>query len=208
MNQRSTLTTFSALVAATLIGAVVAATFLVPATATHTPANKLAAYGSTIDVTEPGEEIELLGGSMKTSGATDLVLTLSFECSIITEVVTVGNDVSEAHAKIVAWLEIDGVPVGVTGDDSDGQVTFCDRQHRQTTTLFDDENATIDTYLATKSAHSFTWLALNLGSGEHEITAHALLTETTSDDDAFADAVIGKRTLIAEPTKLANDVTI
>lgn len=204
----SKLSFLSALVAATLVGGVVAATLLAPATATHQPADKLAAFGNTFEITEPGEEVTLLTGTMRTSNPTDLVLSLSFECSIITEVVTVGNDVSEAHAKILAWIEIDGVPVGVTGSDTDGQVTFCDRQHRQTTTQFDDDDATIDTYLATKSAHSFNWIALNLGSGVHTITAHALLTETTSDDDAFADAVIGKRTLVAEPTKLANDVTL
>lgn len=208
MHTRPGLTYLTALLAAALVGGVVASTFLTPAVATHTPANKLAAFGSAISITEPGDDITLLAGTIKTSGPTDLVLTLSFECSIITQVVTVGDDVSEAHAKIVGWLEIDGIPVGVSSADPDGQVTFCDRQHRQTTSLFDDDDATIETYLATKSAHSFSWVALNLGSGVHTITAHALLTETTSDDDALADGVIGKRTLIAEPTKLANDVTL
>lgn len=204
---KSPLQILTALTAAGLVGAVVAATFLAPAMATHSPANKLSVTGATIEITEPGEVADILVGSMKTSGPTDVIVSLSLECSILTTVTTVGNDVSEAQGKIVAWVEIDGVPVGVNAGDN-GEVVMCDRTHRQTTSLFDDDDATIESYQATRSAHSFNWVGLNLGSGEHTIVAKALLTEVTSDDDAFADAVIGKRTLVVEPTKLANDITV
>lgn len=207
MTPRSGMTYLTALLAASLVGGVVAATFLTPATATHAPADKLAAFGSNIEIGEPGELLTLASGTMRTSGPTDLVFSLSLECSIITKVVTVGDDVSEAQAKIVVWVEVDDQPVGVISGD-DGKVTFCDRTHRQTTDLFDDEDATIETYLATKSAHAFHWVALNVGSGLHKVEVHAELTEITNDDDAFADAVIGKRTLVVEPTKLANDVSL
>jgi len=194
-------------IAALFLGAILAGAVLSPASATHQPADKMAVAGATIEVTEPGEVTEILSGTMRASSPTDVIISLSLECSIITKVVTVGNDLSEAQAKIVAWVELDGVPVGVnTGDN--GEVVFCDRTHRQQTSLFDDDDATIDTYLATRSSHAFNWIALNIGSGVHTFSVKTLLTETTSDDDAFADAVIGKRTLVVEPTKLANDIVV
>lgn len=193
--------------AALFLGAILAGAVLSPASAGHQPADKMAVAGATLEVTQPGEVTEILGGTMRTSSPTDVIISLSLECSIITQVVTVGDDASEAEARVVAWVEIDGVPVGVNSDD-DGEVVFCDRTHRQQTSLFDDDDATIDTYLATRSSHAFQWIALNLGSGVHTFSVKTLLTETTSDDDAFADAVIGKRTLVVEPTKLANDINI
>lgn len=207
MTHGSKISFLTALVAATLVGGVVAATFLAPAIATHQPADKLSAFGSDLEVGEPGETLTILSGSMRSSSTTDIIVTLSLECSIITEVVTVGNDASEAQAKIVAWVEVDGVPIGVTAGDN-GEVTFCDRLNRQTTSLFDDDDATIESYQATKSSHSFTWVALNLGNGIHTIEAKAALTAVTSDQEAFADAFIGKRTLVVEPTKLANDISV
>lgn len=197
----------AALLAATLVGAIFAATLLSGAAATHSPANKLSASSATFAISETGEVVTILTGAMKTSSPTDVIISLSMECSILTQVQTVGNDVSEAHAGIVAWVEIDGVPVGVNALDN-GEVTFCDRVQQQETSLFDDEDATIRSYIATKSAHSFHWIALNLGSGEHTFTVKSLLTAETDDDLALAQAAIGKRTLIVEPTKLANDVTV
>jgi hypothetical protein len=197
----------AALLAATMVGAVAAATFLAPATATHTPADKMAAAGASIDIGEPGETLDLLTGTIKSSSPSDLVISLTLECSILTQVQTVGNDFSEATARIVAWVEIDGVPVGVNSGD-DGRVVFCDRVHQQETSLFDDENATIRSYLDTRTANAFNWIALNVGNGVHSVVARAELITETDDDLALADAVVGKRTLVVEPTKLANDVTI
>ena len=193
--------------AALVAFAFLAGAFVAPAAATHQPADKMAVAGSTIEVTEPGVVTEILGGTMRTSSTTDVVISLSLECSILTQVVTVGNDVSEAQAKIVAWVEIDGVPVGVSEGDN-GEVVFCDRVQQQETSLFDDDDATIRSFLKTRSTHSFNWIALNLGNGVHTISVKTLLTETTSDEEALADAVIGKRTLVVEPTKLAGDIVV
>jgi len=207
MTTKTTLHYVSAVLAAALVGAALATTLVTPAAANHLPANKMAVSGASIDVGAPGETLDILTGVIKSGGPSDLVISLSLECSILTQVQTVGNDVSEARATIVAWIEIDGVPVGVNAGDN-GEVVFCDRVHQQETSLFDDDDATIRSYLATRTANSFNWIAMNLGSGTHTVVAKARLTAETDDDLALADAVVGKRTLVVEPTKLANDVVV
>ncbi|HUR70068.1 MAG TPA: hypothetical protein VM370_12555 [Candidatus Thermoplasmatota archaeon] len=205
---RSALRMLAALSAATLVGAVLAATLIAPAAATHQPANKMAASGASLDIGAPGETLDILSGTLRTSGPEDLVISLTMECDILTQVNTVGNDLSHAEAHIVAWVEIDGAPVGVT-DGDDGRVVFCDRVHEQETSLFDDENATIRSFIQTRTANAFNWLALNVGSGVHTVVARAELTsETDGDDLTLANAVIGKRTLLVDPTKLANDASM
>lgn len=61
--------------------------------------------------------------------------------------------------------------------------------------------------MSTRQANAFNWLALNIGSGVHTLDVKAELTQEATDR-AVAEAVIGNRTVIVEPTKLANDATI
>ena len=188
-----------------------------PAEATHQPADKMAVAGSNVEfITTPllsgasSTTVELLSGTMKTSSPTDLILSVTLECALWTDITTIGNDDSEAAARVKVWVEIDGVPVGVSGTDEGedaGKVVFCDRAYRRTTTDFDDEDARIDSYLRTRSAHAFNWVDLNLGSGLHTIVVKGQL-DTAVTGAGMAQAAIGKRTLVVEPTKLANDVSI
>lgn len=206
-----------ALLAALAFGALVVGPRLTDtAQATHQPADKMAVAGSALEViTAPllqGASVttsEILSGHLKTSSPTDLVLSVSLECALWTDITTVGNDESESAARVKVWVEIDGVPVKVSSDDTadPGKVVFCDRAYKRTTTDFDDEDARIDSYLRTRSAHDFQWISLNLGSGLHEISVKAEL-ETSVTGAGMAQAAIGKRTLVVEPTKLANDVVL
>jgi hypothetical protein len=206
-----------AFTAALVMLAVVALPHLVPeADATHQPADKMAVSGSALEIiTAPllaGASTttkELLKGTIKTSSPTDLVLSVNLECALWTDITTVGNDESESMARVKVWVEIDGKPVAVSGDDTaeTGKVVFCDRAYKRTTTDFDDEDARIDSYLRTRSAHSFDWIKMNLGSGVHTISVKGEL-QTAVTGAGMAQAAIGKRTLIVEPTKLANDVTL
>src|SRR5687767_878043 len=88
------------------------------AVATHEPANKVSAAGATTEVISPGENIILLSERVKTSKPTDLILGVTTECSITTELTTVGNDFSEAMGQVKVWVEIDGRPVRVSADDT------------------------------------------------------------------------------------------
>ena len=178
---------------------------VVPATASHEPANKVSAAGSTTEVGGPNEKVLLLKEFVKTSKPTDLILGVTLECSITTDVTTTGNDEAMAAGALDIWIEIDGKPVLVSSDDTDaGRVTFCNRSYGRTTSLFDDDDATIETFFRTKDAHGFTWQALDVGSATHTIEVFGRLTQETSGD-ATAEVVVGDRTLIIEPVKSAND---
>ena len=64
-----------------------------------------------------------------------------------------------------------------------------------------------DDYIRTKSAHSFSWVRLNAGSGMHTLVIKADL-EASGTGASTAEAVIGNRTLVIEPTKMANNAVI
>ena len=186
------------------------------AQATHKPADKVVASGSTTEVTEPGAEQTILSGILRSSTTSDLMLSVTAECSIATDVKTVGNDDQSAEGVVEVWVEIDGEAVGVqnigtsttTAEPADdGKVVFCNRAYRRKTSLFEDEDATIETFEKTKQANGFNWVALNVGNGIHTVEVKANLTETQTNE-ATADAAIGSRTLVIEPTKLANDASV
>lgn len=190
---------------------------LVPAEASHNPADKAAATGGTLEIMEAttddgsfSEVHTVLQTDLRTSSPTDLVLQLSSECALWTDVTTVGNDQSEAEAAVNAWVEIDGQPVPVSShapSNQTGVVTLCNRAFQVETMAFDDENATIQRYLRTKQANAFDWVSLDVGSGVHNVTVKAQLEghAQAEDGSARAKAIIGKRTLVIEPVKMAND---
>lgn len=182
------------------------------------PADKVSASGSTAEIAGPNEEIVLLSETVKLSTPTDLMLSVSLECSILTEIATVGNDVARASGIVDVWIEVDDFKVPVSTDDDGedrGEVTFCSRTYQRETSLFDDEDATIRSFIDTKTSHAFNWLALDelwLASDDnvHTIEVVAELQQDAEADqgDATAQVVIGKRTLIIEPTKVANGQTV
>ncbi|HEX7166183.1 MAG TPA: hypothetical protein VF230_04295 [Acidimicrobiales bacterium] len=177
--------------------------------ATHEPADKVSASGSAGIVVSPGSNVTLMSERIRTSSPSDLILGVTAECVITTELTTVGNDLETAEAQVRIWIEVDGVVVPVSADDTadPGKVTFCDRLDERETTVFDDEDATIRTLQRTGNANGFNWLKLNTGSGIHTIEVKADLTHAATDG-ADALAAVGKRTLIIEPVKAANDETI
>lgn len=182
------------------------------AVATHEPANKVSAAGSeteVIGVAVGTTTVTLLSETVKTSKPTDLVLGVTAECAITTDVTTVGTDSQGAEGRIRVWVEIDGKPVPVSSEDTDaGRVVFCNRLYERTTQLgSDDEQDSIRTFMRTRSANGFNWMALNVGSATHKIAVKAeLFTDSTAS--ASAIAVVGNRTLIVEPVKAANDEAV
>ncbi|HET6399396.1 MAG TPA: hypothetical protein VFH47_07575 [Candidatus Thermoplasmatota archaeon] len=178
-------------------------------------ANKTAAVGSGIEFLGPGVsagsatvETTILSTSIKTSATQDLVFQVSLECALWTTVTTIGNQRSESTARVVVWVEFDGVPVPVGTDDTDapGQVVFCDRTHRQVVSDLDDEDARIEQYLATRTANAFNWFLEDAGSGTHSVAVKARLVGDAFDT-AFAQAGVGHRTLVVEPVRFVTDHT-
>lgn len=188
------------------------------AAGTDEAANRMHATGSALEVMSApissgsaSEIVTLLTGTIKTSSPKDLVFRFTAECALWTDITTVGNDDSQAIATVKVWVEMDGnvIPVSSddTGDDA-GKVVLCNRAYRRVTTMFDDENATIETYLATRSANGFNWFTFDAGSfpSPHVIELKAQL-ETQVDGTGMAKAAVGKRTLIVEPASIANEAT-
>ena len=218
----------NALVVALLAG--ILATQAIQATANHQPADKVNASGSKIVVVEPEMTnpagTTILQETFKTSSPTDLMLQLTLECSIITEILNQGGpDVAEstgeAEGRIRVWLEFDGkiVPINSVsrtpqphnpsqlGDDTD-KVTFCNREHRMTVTDTEqglDGTDTYRTYIRTKAANAFNWVYLNTGNGLHTVTVKATYDEpVAASEGSNASGLIGNRMLIVEPTKMSN----
>lgn len=189
--------------------------------ATHTPADKVVAAGSKVVVSGPNVEVPILSATLRSSKPSDLILSVSLECSILTRLRTAssengGTSTALAHGQIRVWVEIDNqiVPINSVGGGEPGnetdKVTFCDRAYQRTVT--DAENPldgqdVEEDYIDTKNANAFNWLRLNVGAGVHTIVVKATLLQETQGD-ATAQAVIGNRSLIVEPAKLANDATI
>lgn len=189
-----------------------------------TPANKVVAAGSKRVVVAAGQTETIMTATMRTSKPTDIMIHTGMECSIFTQLLTNNTDNSAtAGARARVWIEVDGKIVSLTqnsmppqndtvpssGNDSD-KVTFCDREYSRTVT--DDENPldgidSQDDYIRTKSTHGFNWVRMNMGSGIHTIAVKAELT-TATEGQATAELEIGNRTLIVEPTKMANDAVI
>lgn len=205
-----------------LLGAWLAPALAGDGTSNAQPADKVVASGSKLTVIGPNDEVVLLAASMKTSSPTDLILSVSMECSIFTRLVTGpsddgGTDTAMATGRVRAWVEVDGVIVPVNsdsaapapGDDSD-KVTFCDRTYQRTVTDAEDplDGQDIeDDFIATKAANAFHWIRLNLGHGVHDVVVKASLVQVTTGD-ANAEAAVGNRVLVVEPTKMANNAIV
>ena len=199
------------------------------ADAGHEPANKVAAAGS--DVEQVNDSTPVLSETVRVASTQDLVLQLTAECSIITELTT--NDTtqsSEAFGSVRMRITIDGTEVGVTtvegtgdddtadDDDEIGEVTFCNRAYGRTVTDEEGGDGQDDEsdFIRTRTANAFNWLATDVGfnyddpaNGNNivEIVVFADY-DTAETGEALAEAFVGSRTLIAEPTHASVHETV
>ena len=190
-----------------------------------TPANKAVASGSHRVIVPANAPQPIMTATFRTSKPEDLLLTVSLECTIL-QTLNTNNDnpTGEDQAHLSIWIQDENgkvVPISDTsappqdpansgnGTIADDSVTFCDRTYGRTVTDDEDPMDGIDSisdYINTKSSHAFTWVRLNAGSGVHTYTVFADLTASaTGDPSNSSDANIGNRTLVIEPTKLANN---
>ena len=113
-------------------------------------------------------------------------------------------------------LDEDGNPVDA-GDT--GEVTFCNRAYQRTVTdnENDDDGQDIEhDYIETRTANAFNWVATDVGrqyddpaNGNNIVDIQLWADfDTTTVGDAVADAYVGTRTLIAEPTNLSVHETV
>jgi hypothetical protein len=186
--------------------------------ATHMPADKVGVSASAVEVMQTqlglggssSGPVTLLSATMRNSSPTDLIIHLTGECALWTDIISPD---SEAAAQVTVWIELDGaaIPVtndangdGIFGDPDDGKVVLCNRAFKISAPLFLGD--AISLFLKTRAANAFNWVALNVGSGIHTLQVKAQLDASVTGG-TFAQAAVGKRTLVVEPAKLANDAT-
>lgn len=187
--------------------------------AAHQPADKTAvsASESEEEFIEDGASATLLTETLRVSNPTDLILGVTAECSILSEIATQGNDMARTEGQLTLHVTVDGEHVPVSdADEDDGRVVFCNRVYERETTLFDDEDARIEDFLATRQANAFNWVALDAGELDSDgdglldvvVTAEYEEDNTSGENgDADSEGVVGNRTLVIEPTKAKNDET-
>jgi hypothetical protein len=181
--------------------------------ATNYPADKMTVAASGLDTAAPNQTIPVLKATMRTSTVEDLVLSLSEECGIYTAVTVTGTDNQYAFGQIKMMVTIDNpndtAPdaahiVKVSPDDTNdpGKVVFCNRNHQATSTFLANES--YGSFIRTRDANAFNWLAPNVGNGIHTITVWAQY-QTSNSASGTAEAVIGKRSLVVQPTTQAQN---
>jgi hypothetical protein len=121
-------------VAAGLLAVALAGGYLAQGTfAAGTPANKVAASGSTVETIDAAGEKPVLTEYVKINNPTDLVISATAECAILTQVTNSANGQTErAFGEVVMYVKIDGLVVPVAGDtptkaSKPGEVVFCNR---------------------------------------------------------------------------------
>src|SRR5438046_1948940 len=176
------------------------------ARATHQPADKVNVSASSVGVmqTQVGlgasssGPVTLLSATFRNSTPTDLIIQVTEECALWTDII---SPESEAAAAVTVWVELDGAAVPVTSDSNgdgvfndpdDGKTIFCNRAFRISTPLFVGD--IISLFQKTRSANAFNWGALNVGNGIHTLVVKAQLDASVTGVGTFAQAAVGKRT--------------
>lgn len=182
------------------------------------PANKVAASGSALEVIGANESKVILSETVKINNPTDLILGVSLECAILTQVTNSANGQTErAFGEILISVKINGKTVPVATDaPASGPVVFCNRAQEQQWTdtatganAGDDSEDQLRQHLDTRTANAFNWLALNVGTtyGGTENNVHKIEVvatwKTEATAGAVAEATVGNRTLVLEPVKAA-----
>jgi hypothetical protein len=174
----------------------------------HEPADKhQVAASERVILSGPDGEQTILSERIRASQLSDWALNFTTECGIrLTQVDGPGAETDTATARVRGQVRIDGVPVSVVAGPGDqppadnGWVTLCSREFTDTEAAAERLGVrTEDDF--TLSSNAFNWVKLDIGSGLHEVTVHADF-EVATTGTIEAEAQIGKRTLLLEPTHM------
>jgi hypothetical protein len=157
-----------------------------------------------------------LSSIIKTSEKTDLIISLTAECALATDVKIKGSgkdETSTSFAQIKIKVLVDGVEA------MPGEVVFAYRKMELKGLLWapDDFDGIdpdgllelpeqyIEIYEETRTANAFNFIAKNVGSGVHNIEVQVMTDASADFEGARIGAVLGKRTLVVEAVQMVHD---
>jgi hypothetical protein len=157
-----------------------------------------------------------LSAIIKTSEKADLIISVTAECALVTDVKIKGSGKEESSTSM-AQIKI---KVLVDGQEAEpGDVTFAYRKMELKGLLWapsdfdpiDPENLLalpeqyIEIYEETRTANAFNFIAKNVGSGVHRIEVQIMTDASADFEGSRIGAVLGKRTLVIEAVQMAHD---
>ena len=181
------------------------------------PSAKCSASWSGTDYTDEPDvwtDVPSLSTQIKTSEKADLIISVTAECALATDVKIKGKgteDTSEslAQIKIQALVWKDGE--WVTAEP--GSVVFAYRKMILKGLLWAGSDLGmaalpeqyIEIYEETRTANAFNFVLKNVGQGVHGVKVQVMTDTKEGFDGANVSAVIGKRTLVVESVRMVND---
>lgn len=242
----------SGLVALVAVLAISTAAIAFTQSVSAAPANKTVIGSGLIGAQIASDDWKtIISGTIKTSTPSDLVISHDQECTIHTGL-NLDQDHEQATSAIRQDIRllVDGKAVPATYGDEDGIVTLCGRAYQIETNVLStvyelcswaesldldgdgiadnadvcsDDEIYFDSFIRTKQAHGWHWIALDVGSGEHTVQVQSKLINeldgvgnqngkkgpAKDSGNATVDTVleIGKRNLIVTEEKLATGTT-
>lgn len=176
----------------------------------------------------------IIEGTIKTSSPSDLFISHQQECAIHTGLnLDSDNEMATSAVREDIRVLVDGnvVPISYTGNDANGEVTLCSRAYHIETNVLSTlaslcqavvdggitytcpENIYFKSYIATKEAHGWTFVALDVGAGDHTVEVQAKLYDNltvngktstnTSGSTTHTVLEVGRANLIVTEEKLA-----
>lgn len=142
-------------------------------TATHAPADKVVASGEELTPITEGTAVTIMSATLRTSKPTDLIMSVTLECAILTKLynaaagVNGGSSSASVGAQIDVWIEENGkiVPISSVSEQSQGpsagggeddKVTFCQREEGRHITDTEDGKDGTDEQLSYHDAKRLT----------------------------------------------------
>jgi len=183
---------------------------MVPAMA-GMPSSKSACTSGSIEQVG-GSWVTVLETDIKTSEPKELVMAVTAETSLVTTAKVQGKqeDWEGSMAQVRVRILLDNEPVLFPGGEAEAQegVVFNNRVLKVKGDLSHYADLTetdhwIEIYISTKSANAFNFIAMNVGSGEHNIKVQANMeTAVIGSGTPEVAAAMGKRTLVVEEVRM------
>lgn len=155
---------------------------------------------------------------LKTSEPADLIISVTAECALATDVRIKGTgkeetstSIAQIKIKVLVWIDGQGWVEAAPGD-----VVFAYRLMMLKGLLWSPSQVDpegllalpeqyIEIYEETRTANAFNFILKNVGSGVHYIKVQVMTDTLEGFEGASVAATLGHRTLVVESVRMTND---